>query len=238
MKRTISFVLVLSMILSVIYPALCFGQEDSQKEETVSYYGLNDPAFVSDLQGACYDAFKDGEEDGGYTVEDVQAAYVSKEYLEELSYNELLNIYFGYTLEEAEALAQGERWQFTLSEDGRTTVEAIEKPDEEIEWFQERLTEEPGVVLLHVVIKTIRGKIDLVFKMLIDNRILRIIIEEIVDFLLATIDYYLDDPAEGWKTAFQKSITELAEYVDMIGLISEQFSDVNVISNPNVNLSS
>ena len=41
-----------------------------------------------------------------YFVENVNAIYISKEYLEEVAYNSQENIYFGYTLSELDSYFQ------------------------------------------------------------------------------------------------------------------------------------
>lgn len=64
-----------------------------------------------------------------YFVENVQAVYISQEYLDELAFNSQENVYFGYTLSELNAQFQGEKYIFTLGEKtrrsscrGRTTM--------------------------------------------------------------------------------------------------------------------
>ena len=46
-------------------------------------------------------------------VENVHAIYVSKEYLEEVSYNSQANIFFGYTIEEVKNTYGDTRFVFT-----------------------------------------------------------------------------------------------------------------------------
>ena len=60
-----------------------------------------------------------------YVIESIISSYVSKEYLEELEYNSRKNIYFGYTLEELDKQFDGQRYVFTLGDDG-TTVRSIQ----------------------------------------------------------------------------------------------------------------
>ena len=52
----------------------------------------------------------------------VQAVYISQEYLDELAFNSQENVYFGYTLSELNAQFQGEKYIFTLGEKKNETV--------------------------------------------------------------------------------------------------------------------
>ena len=61
-----------------------------------------------------------------YVVTDVHAAYFSQEYLDEMAYNSLENIYFGHTLSELNQAFQGTRCVFTLGEDGQTEIRELQ----------------------------------------------------------------------------------------------------------------
>lgn len=63
----------------------------------------------------------------GIFIEDVSATYLSQEYLEELEYNSQSNIYFGYSLADLDEQFEGDRYVFTLGDDGATTFERWEE---------------------------------------------------------------------------------------------------------------
>lgn len=86
-----------------------------------TFTGLDDEALHQYVQD---DVYAQLEEELGddYKVESVQAVYVSKEYLQELSYNSQENIYFGYSLSDLENHFEGSKYVFTLGDDGQTVV--------------------------------------------------------------------------------------------------------------------
>lgn len=61
-----------------------------------------------------------------YFVENVEAVYYPKEYVEALASNSQVNLYFGYTAAELDAQFQGTKYVFTLGEDGQTCVVPME----------------------------------------------------------------------------------------------------------------
>ena len=62
----------------------------------------------------------------GYYVQNVEAVYYSKEYVEQLEYNSQKNIYFGYTQDELDQTFQGRKYVFTLGDNGETVVQEVE----------------------------------------------------------------------------------------------------------------
>jgi hypothetical protein len=86
-------------------------------------------ASGDELQRAVYRSLVDALGDD-YYVEDVQVRYVSQEYVEELTFNSQENVYFGYTLGSIEQYFSGERYVFTVDDDGQTTVQAFEAYDD------------------------------------------------------------------------------------------------------------
>ncbi|MGX8687789.1 MAG: HNH/ENDO VII family nuclease [bacterium] len=106
------------------------GPEGEEKSIFESYTGeghdLNDETLLRFMEDSVYyDLVRqlDSEE---YFVDSVDAAYVSKEYLEDMAYNSRENIYFGYSLREIDQQFQGTKYIFTLDEKGQTTLDAFE----------------------------------------------------------------------------------------------------------------
>ena len=112
----------------------------AQYIKSLSFESLSDPDFLRYIKDSLYNelAKQLGE---GFVIEDIDAVYISKEYLEELAYNSLENIYFGHKLSEIEQQFQGVKYIFTLGEDGKTTVEEF-KEAKAIEENGEIATEE------------------------------------------------------------------------------------------------
>lgn len=92
-----------------------------------------------------------------YYVENIETTYVSKEYLEELSYNNQSNIYFGYTLAELDEAFGGERYIFTLGDDGQTVVRAFEDYDDTFDQVVRNVAVGTGVILVCVTISAATG---------------------------------------------------------------------------------
>ena len=123
-----------------------------------SYYKLNDPELLPVLEEQVKTLLEKQLGSSG-EVKDVQAVYVSKEYLEELEYNSQANIFYGYTLEELQELFQNERYVFGLDENGETTVRKAEKADPS---FADTLKEAAigaGIILVTVVVTVTVGKV-------------------------------------------------------------------------------
>ena len=123
----------------------------------LEFAGLSDPKLHSSIEDAIYAQLVHDLDSGEYVVERVEAVYISQEYIDESSYNSKANIYFGSTLEELEAQYQGERYVFTLGEDGQTTTHALSEDDDggvllpilkNVAWGT-------GVILLRIVVDVV-----------------------------------------------------------------------------------
>lgn len=83
---------------------------------------LSGQDMLSYVESAVYAELVETLDPEMFYVEDVSTAYLSKEYLEELAYNSKANIFFGYNLDDLNAMFQGTRYVFTLDESGQTGV--------------------------------------------------------------------------------------------------------------------
>lgn len=120
------------------------------------YNSLSDPDLIRCVEDSVYAELLENLE-GDYFVEDVSAVYVSKEYLEEVSYNSQQNIFFGYTLAELDEQFQGTRYVFTLGDDGTTTVEPFEEYDDTYERAIKNTLIGSGVIFLCATVSAISG---------------------------------------------------------------------------------
>lgn len=89
------------------------------------FTSLDDNELLGYMENEIYAELLQSLDPEQYYVEGVSTTYVSKEYLEELEYNSQSNIFFGYTLDELDAMFNGKRYVFTLDENGQTTVEEL-----------------------------------------------------------------------------------------------------------------
>lgn len=135
------------------------SQESSAEELTFS--GLDDPDLLQYVEDDVYAALESEWNSEDYIIENVSAAYISKEYLEELNYNSQENIYFGYTLSEIESQFEGERYIFTLGEDGQTTVQEFQAYDDTFDRILKDIAIGTGVVLISVTASVVSGGLGL-----------------------------------------------------------------------------
>ena len=162
MKRLIAILLVLAMLTG------CAAQTATDNDSTTStgdtvvtetkdikFDNLSDPALLDYVEENVYSDLVLQLNSADYLVENVQAIYISKEYIDELTYNSQSNIYFGYTLAELDAFFADTRYVFTLGEDGQTTVKAFESYDDAYERMIKNVAIGTGVILVCVTVTII-----------------------------------------------------------------------------------
>lgn len=125
----------------------------------VSYRDLGDADLLRYMEDEVYTGLVTTLENENYFVENVTAVYISKEYLEELAYNSQKNIYFGYTLSELEAQFVGQKFVFTLGDDGTTIVQPFEEYDDTFDQVLKNVAIGSGVILLCVTVSAVAGTI-------------------------------------------------------------------------------
>lgn len=124
-----------------------------RSDETVkSFDKLSDPRLLGYMESAVYAEVLDHIDSTKYVVENVEAVYVSKEYLEESAYNSKSNVFFGYTLDELDQQFQGKKYIFTLGDDGKTTVKEFSPYDDTYDKILLNTAIGTGVILLCVVL--------------------------------------------------------------------------------------
>jgi len=91
-------------------------------ESAPEFRRMGDAALLPYLENSLYEQLVSDLDSSDYFVENVQAVYISQEYLDELAFNSQENVYFGYTLSELNAQFQGEKYIFTLGENDETVA--------------------------------------------------------------------------------------------------------------------
>jgi len=94
--------------------------------EQISRLSFNDPELLSYYEDTVYSDIEELFSSDDYSVENVEAVYISKEYLEELAYNSQENLYFGYKTSELDEAFKDGKYIFTIDENGCQTVRAFE----------------------------------------------------------------------------------------------------------------
>lgn len=123
--------------------------------EDLDFKSLNDPNLMRFVEDSVYTDLVNQLDSDKYFVENVEAVYVSKEYLDELAYNSRENVYFGYKLSELDQAFQGERYVFTLGDDGHTDVVPFEKYDDTYDQVVRNVAIGTGVILLCVTVSAV-----------------------------------------------------------------------------------
>lgn len=120
-----------------------------------SFTSLSDPTLLQYIEDNTYSGLSEAFQNEDYIIESVKTAYVSKEYIQEVSYNSKSNVFFGYTLEELDEQFQGTRYVFTLGDDGQTTVQAFEDYDDTYEQVLKDVAVGSGVILVCVTVSVV-----------------------------------------------------------------------------------
>lgn len=169
-KIILSLVLVISIVMSGCSFQLSDktrGNEDKSnvrmKEsnmENVSFSGLNDPELQSYIEENVYQSVLKNIDTNEYFVENVQAVYISQEYIDDLTYNSQSNIFFGYTLADLDMEFEGEKYVFNVDDNGKTKVELFEEYDDTYEQIIKNVAIGTGVILICVTVSVITAGAD------------------------------------------------------------------------------
>ena len=118
---------------------------------------LDDDELLRYLEDNVYEELVEALNDDGYFVENVEAIYISQEYLEETAYNSQSNIFFGYTLEDIHEVYGDKKFVFTTNDEGKTIVTEFEDYDDTYDQIIKNVTIGTGVILLCVTVSTVTG---------------------------------------------------------------------------------
>ena len=124
----------------------------------VSFNGMDDPELLTYVENSVYRDLVSRLNSEEYFVENVEAVYISQEYVEELAYNSQSNVYFGYSLAELDKQFQGSRYIFTVDESGNTVVQEMDTLyDDTTERVIKNVAIGGGVILLCVTVSAVSG---------------------------------------------------------------------------------
>ena len=127
------------------------------KESDYNFDKLSDPNLPRYIEDTVYSDLVYRLAEEGYLVENVEAKYISEEYLEELEYNSKENVYFGYTLSELIDQFENKPYVFTLGDDGTTVVHEFENYDDTYEKAIKNVAIGTGVILVCVTVSVATG---------------------------------------------------------------------------------
>ncbi|ADU23877.1 HNH/ENDO VII family nuclease [Ruminococcus albus] len=124
--------------------------------ENISFLTMNDPELLRYVEDSVYSELVEQLGSDDYFVENVQAAYMPKEYYEEIEFNSQENIYFGYKASELNEIFQGQKYIFTLDENGQTTVQEMAAfRDNTYDTVMRNVAIGTGVILICVTVSVV-----------------------------------------------------------------------------------
>ena len=119
------------------------------------FSSLSDEELRPYLENNIYDDLID-QIGQNYLVQNIETVYVSQEYLDELAFNSEANIYFGYTLAELEDQFEGQKYVYTVSDDGQTIVKVFEGQDDDaFNTVVKNIAVGSGVILVCVTVSAL-----------------------------------------------------------------------------------
>lgn len=151
MKRFLSLLLTAAMLL------VFGGWKTVRAEEVPTFTGMNDTDLPDYIEDTLYTSLVSELDSDEYFVENVEAVYISQEYLDELAYNSQANVFFGYTLAELNQQFNGSKYIFTLGDDNETTVKPWEDYDDTYEQIIRNVAVGTGVILVCVTVSVVSG---------------------------------------------------------------------------------
>lgn len=98
----------------------------------IEFKGLDDEALLRYSEDNIYSTLVKELDSEDYFVENVEAVYYPKEYIEAMASNSQKNRYFGYTSDELNKLFKGTKYVFTVGNDGKTTVVPMETVTDDV----------------------------------------------------------------------------------------------------------
>lgn len=161
MKKIISLLLCCTLIFTA-----CSGNEKQtvenknvEKETTmaIDFKGMDDPKLTTYMEDSIYTEIVTNLNDEGYFVENVEAVYISQEYIDELIFNSQENIYFGYTLSELNEQFKGKPYIFTLGDSGKTEVREFVPYNDTFDQVIKNVAIGTGVILICVTVSVATG---------------------------------------------------------------------------------
>ena len=94
--------------------------------------GMDDEVLLRYVEDNIYSSLIPLLNSEDYFIENIEAVYFPKEYIEAMASNSQHNLYFGFTSEELNTYFSGTKYVFTLGEDGLTTVVPMETVSDDV----------------------------------------------------------------------------------------------------------
>lgn len=156
MKKIITFLLVVTVALSGCTTSTEKNKISEELEvENLNFKGVNDPALTSYIEETLYTNIINELDSDEYFIENVEATFVSKEYLEEMKYNSQSNIYFGYSLEQINDAFGDTKYIFDIDENGNTIVKELDEITDDFDKVIQNVMVGSGIILICVTVSMV-----------------------------------------------------------------------------------
>ena len=154
-KKLIALLLVVAISLSACNFNDAGISDNNDKSDDIEididrekFTDMSDENFLSYIEDEVYAGIVDQLSSEKYQVEDVDAIYISQEYIDELEFNSQENIFFGYRLSELDKQYEGTRYIFTSDDKGNTVTQAYEKYDDTYDKVIQNIAIGTGVIAI------------------------------------------------------------------------------------------
>ena len=124
-KFILSIVILLVLVLSFVIYNYFFKSKVVDLDK-IDYKSLDDSNLQNLMMENIYSGLEANLSSDDYVVKSIEMTYISKEYIEELNYNNKSNIYFGFKLSELANMFQDKKYVFTVNDKNETIVKEFE----------------------------------------------------------------------------------------------------------------
>lgn len=128
------------------------GNLEVSSAQNGEFAKMSDEGLPEYIQDSVYNQVLSQDFPESAFVENVQAVYISQEYIDELTYNSQSTIFFGYTIAELQEQFPGSKYVYTLGEDGQTSVHALQDYDDTYDQVIRNVAVGGGVILVCVTV--------------------------------------------------------------------------------------
>ena len=126
-------------------------------DKEMSFTGLDDENLQNYMIENLYASLNSNFSNDDYTVESITTTYISKESIEELTYNSKSNVYFGFTLDELAQQFNGKKFVFEVGENNETVVSEFEEYNDTYIKMIKNVATGTGVILICATVSVATG---------------------------------------------------------------------------------
>ena len=149
MKKTFLILFIICFIIT--------GCTPNVEKEEITFTGLDDGNLQNYVIENLYSGMNSEFSNEDYTIQEITATYISKEYLEELEYNSKSNIYFGFTQDELSKMFNGKKYVFNVGEDNKTVVQEFQFYNDNYYKIIRNVLIGSGVIVICATVSVVSG---------------------------------------------------------------------------------